>query len=293
MLSRIIAFPFMVGLIIAGYMAFEYDPSYSKYIIPNVLALAAIYMLSPQIDWWWYKRNPPELDDQMKDLLKKNFPWYLELSPENKKAFGDRLGLYIMGTEFIPKVFEVVPEEVKGFIAASLIRMTMGKNNYRLPKFERVVVYPTAFLSPQHPKKWHASEIFEEDGVVIFSIEQLIPGCENPKRSYNVAMHEFAKVFMLEYPNLKYPTANEDTWEDLHKISKYSKKYLDEYIGLEQSDPLPVMINHFFNFSKEFQEVLPKEFDLLKLVFNIDPSNQYEPVLDKSGLKSLAEVSGV
>ena len=160
MLARILSIPFVAMFLVFLYLTWEVDDSYAIYIPWPVVVLAVIYVLSPQINWWWYVRNPPELDGRMRQLFQQRYPFYHELSLENKKRFRERVALFKIGTEFMPQAMEEVPEDIKGFVAANAVRLTLGLPDYMFPSFEKVVIYPKPFPSPQYPKSFHASEIF-------------------------------------------------------------------------------------------------------------------------------------
>ena len=214
MLSKFISLPFIIILLFCLYYTWEGDLS-AIYIVPNVIILASIYVLSPQIDWLYYQKNPPEMDGKLRVFLEKLFPFYRNLSPKEKRRFEVRVSLYIIATEFMPKAMEHVPEDIKGLIAANIVMLTFGQKDYRFSNFEKIVVYPHPFPSPQFPKHLHSCEIFEEDGVILFSLEQLVPGATRQTQFYNTALHEYAKIFMLSYPDYSYPKIDNVVTEKL------------------------------------------------------------------------------
>lgn len=63
---------FIIGL---GIVLFEYnyhDGNFvSPYLVIPLIIAAAGYLLAPQLDWWWYKRFPLNLDDKIKPFLKR------------------------------------------------------------------------------------------------------------------------------------------------------------------------------------------------------------------------------
>lgn len=281
MLSRIIAFPFVLGLAYALYSAWETNGASAIYMVPCVIALVLIYMFSPQIDWWYYKRNPPELDEQMQLLLTKHFDYYQRLSADEKKRFRDRVSLYMIANEFMPAPgMEGVATDVKGFIAASLVQLTFGLEDYRLTKFEHIITYPKPFPSPQYPENFHTSEIFEEDGVIMFSIRQLMQGIFEDTH-YHIGLHEYANAFINSH-KLDYPEMTEDIWEKLEAISGFSKTAIHEYINLPKIDPLSVSMHHFFRFSEQMKSQLPDMYKRFTEIFNQDPTQRENPVINKS-----------
>ncbi|MEL6868095.1 MAG: zinc-dependent peptidase [Bacteroidota bacterium] len=281
MLSRVLAVPFVLGLLLCVYLAWESDESYAAYIIPQALSLVVIYIFQPQIDWWWYNRRPPEVDHQLRQILDRYLAFYQRLSEGNKKRFRERVALYVFANDFMAKVFDEVPEDIKGIIATNIVQLTFGQSDYRMDTFERIVVYPQPFPSPQYPTKRHASEIFEEDGVILFSAEQLMAGTLNPKKNYNIGLHEYAKIFILTHPKISFPKYDDFIWEKLEMISGFSREFVEAYIGLPDVDPLPVSMTYFICFPVKFKEILPNAYQDFVKILNLNPINQHDPVVDK------------
>ncbi len=279
MLSRYLVFPFAIGAIISLYLVWEGNIS-PVYIIPFVMTTVIILVMSPQIDWWWALRNPPPIDPKLEGFLRKFFPYYQQLSLPAKKRFADRVSLYLMAVEFIPKVMDDVPEDIKGLIAANVVMLTFGQEDYLLSQFEKIVIYPHPFPSPQYPKTFHSTENFEEDGVLLFSLEQLIPGATQKTKFYNITLHEYINIFILIYKDFQYPTFEENIWEDLKLISGFRMEAVKNYIGLPSLEPLPVAINYFFTFPQKFQEILPKHYIAFQNIFNQNPVEGTFPVVD-------------
>jgi len=268
MLAKIIAVPFMVVALVFLYLAMEVDGTYGFYTLFPVMALSVIYVFSPQINWWWYQRNPPELKAPVRQLLNARFPFYQSLSAANKKRFRVRMTLYMEANDFIAQGTENIPQDVKSVIAANAVWLTFGLADFLLNPFEHIVVYPHPFPSPQFPKNWHTAEIQEEDGVILFAVEQLMKGFWQPRKFYNIGLHEFAKVFVKRYPDKNYPQMGPDCWEKLKQVSGFSYEFISKWIGLPDIEPLPVAIAHFFVFPENFQRELPEEFEAFRSVFN-------------------------
>ena len=271
MLSRIIAAPFIIMALLALYFAWEKDPTYAVYVAPPAVILALIYTLSPQIDWWWYKRRPPKIDPMVETLFNKYFTFYKSLGTTDKKKFRNRVTLFNLSREYMPQGMENVPEDIKGLIASSAVWLTFGLEDYLLSKFEQIILYQHPFPSPQHPEKFHASEIYEEDGVMMFSIEQFMLGYIQTKQYYHIGLHEFAKVFMVSFPDERYPSFGADFWEKLPQISGLKKESIEKFIGLPQDDILPVAIVHFFTHATRFKMFYPSEYATFQGIFKQDP----------------------
>ncbi|MEO0775054.1 MAG: hypothetical protein AAF146_00745 [Bacteroidota bacterium] len=283
MLSRLLYLPFVAAMIISLYLTFEVDEGYSWYIIPPVVALSAIYFLSPQIDWWWYLRHPPVMNQKLSELIHRMNPFYAALSPEDKKRFQDRVELYVRANAYISKGIKedgVPPDEVVYFVATCITQLTFGLVDFRLPLFERIVIYPAPFPSPQFPEHIHASEIFAEDGVLIFAVHPLMEGIIRPDQ-YNIGFHEYAQAFIVSYPDAAYARREEVNWEILEAISGFSEEKIRKTIGLDLVDQRAVCIHHFFHFARSFREHLPDLYERHRSIFNLDPLRAGSPIVDR------------
>ena len=287
MLSRILALPFVLGVGVFLYLAWEVDTRWAIYMVPFVLILVAIYVFEPQIDWWWVQRNPIDLDPPLIDLLEKGFPYYAGLSDENKIRFRKRMSLYMAAITWIPKGPETVPEDIKGVLAANVTQLMFGHEDYRLSQFERIVIYPKVFISPQHQQHIHASETHVEDKVLLFGAEKLMHSSLQSHLYYNLGLHEYAKVYLVSHPDNDYPKLDDNIWPDLEKICGFTKKKIVEFIGLPDLDPLQVSITLFFCFPEKFAVQLPDVFNSLSKIFNQDPRNKTSPVIDESNSNSI------
>jgi len=278
MLSKILAFVFALGALIFLYLAFKVDSSYAIYMVPFAVVVAVIYVLSPQIDWWKAQKKPPEIDARLRKLLHENFAFYHHLSVDGKQRFRDRMALFMLAHDYMPMAMESVPEDIKGIVAANAVQLTFGQQDFLLEKFEKVILYPHPFPSPQFPEHLHASETYAEDGVVIFSIQHLMNGFLRPKQYFNVGLHEYAQVFMLSYPNLDYPEPGEDIWEKLEQIGGYDKEKLQDWLGLPSLNPLSISMVYFFTYPAEFRRLLPKLFEQYSELFNLNLLEAHQPI---------------
>lgn len=277
--ARLLSLPFVIVAFFFLYLTWEKDESYSLYIVPPVLVLALIYVFSPQINWWWYKRNPPDLDPPLRLLLERFYSFYQHLTPPRQQRFRERLALYNLSVEFMPQAMERVPEDVKGVVAAAAVTLTFGMeddSDWRLSAFERVVVYPRPFPSPQYPEQFHASEVFEEDGVILFAAEQLMLGFTQPYRHLNLGLYEYARVFAAQHPEAPWPQLPPDIWSHLEAVSGISYQQVQAWINLPESeiDPLAVTVAHFLLFPRAFRMALPGIFDALESILGFDPGGK-------------------
>ena len=259
--------PFFIAAAVFTYMTLEINNKYSWYIVPNVVAIAIIYMSSPQIDWWWYQRRPPKLPQGIVKMFLARLPFFQRLNAEEKTKFCHRVALYIEANEFIPKGMEEMPLDIKAVVAASVVQLTFRQEDYLLNKFEHIIVYPHPFPSPQY-NEWHACEIFEEDGVIMFSAEQLMAGFAQPDKFFHIGFYEYAKVFMRCHPEITMPELPADIWEKLQLISRFPQAAVERWIGLKDLNVTAVAISHYFVFGENFKAVLPEIHHSFQKIFN-------------------------
>lgn len=270
MFSNYIAAPFVFLSIFFLYMAWEHDSDYAVWLIPSALISTMIYVFAPQINWWWYNRRPPKLEPGLVRMLERFSGFYKRLSSADKQKFQNRIGLFRMGTDWSPMAFEgeEVPADVQFSLACQAVMLNFKRNNFLFEKFEKVIVYPKPFATPEHPYD-HASELFEPDGCLLFSAEQVLKAYLEPSNWYNVGMHEYARAFVLSNPDAPFPAfAGDEVWEKLQQASGMPRGHVESVIGIRGSlEPLPVAIHHYFIFPDRFREVFAAEAAVFDGIF--------------------------
>ncbi len=257
----------IIAAALFAYSHFYEAPNFAIYAIIPFLPAAVVFILAPQINWWWYTKNPPSIDNSLKVILQTKLSFYQSLSAADKKKFEERVTLFIMAKQFMPKIHDVVPEDMKAIIAASAVMLTFDKEeNWLFDKYEQYVIYPHPFPTPQY-ETWHICEHFEEDGVMLFSAEHLLHGFFEPHQYYQIALHEFVNVFLEDYSGTEYPQFGEEHWAAFEKISNFSEEKTKAYIGLPNINPASIGTTLFFTHREIFAKVLPKEFEALKGIF--------------------------
>ena len=271
MFANLLALPFLLGTLSFLYLAWNVDSSYAPWMVPFLIVGALIVILSPQINWWWYRRNPPRLSPGLTNLLSRFCGFYQTLSPADQKKFESRIGLFRMGTNWTPIGWQedFLPPDVELALAAQAVSLTFHREQFLFPAFEKVIVYPRLFPSPEYPYP-HASELYAPDGCLIFSAENVMHAFFNPGKYYQVGLHEYASAFVMAYPREPWPELDAtNIWQQLELASGMSKSHLETAIGLSDPDPLAVAIHHFFVFPDYFKKVLTVEHTALAKIFSV------------------------
>lgn len=275
--TRILAIPFVLLLALMLYLSLAVDERFSVVIIFCTVTLAMLFVFSPQIDWWWYSRRPPELEDTFRQFLRQRHPFYMDLSPEEKLKFRQRIALFRLAKDFMPQGMEEVPDDIRFFIALNGVHLTFGWDDYLLPEYEKIIIYLHPFPSPQYPDRFHASEIFKEDGVMMFSAQHLVKGVMEPRRYFPVGLYEMAKVAIQGYPQKPWPRMPEDSWERLQRISGVGRDALVQYMNLDDLAPLPVSIVYFLTSPELLRREWPELFGKLNGVLMTYATSGTEP----------------
>ena len=256
--SKIVAFPLIIALLVILYLIYDrYMESIVLFLVVDVVLLALIFVMAPQIDWLGYKIWTPQLQAPIVELIYKHFPSYRQLSLEDKKVFRDRVTLYMRAHDFQGKGLDSFPEDIKGVLGATAVMYTFSKEKFLLPNYEHIFAYAHPFPSPLYPFQMHNSELHQEDGVLLINIQACMQGLMFPQTTFNVLFHEYAKIYIEHFPDIS--AALKTNWGELQAISGWPKEYIDKTIGIPQDDPEAVLLNYYFTFPEKTAAALGEE----------------------------------
>lgn len=246
-------------------------------VVPIVLA----GIFKDQIDWWYYKRNPQMLHPKMRNFVLRFMPYFKNLSEESRIRFEKRMSLLMLSKSYEKKGMDAVPEDLKGWIAANITKLTYGLNEYLFPKFEIVVLYPQKFPSP-NIKTFHTSEVFEDGsfGGVIFAVDHLMSSLQNPQQ-YNIIIHEYANALWKlndwsEKEFLEHVTPQ--NLQLLAKIRGISLQQVQQFLGKPKINFFAVAIEHFFYNPNALKQYIPELYKEICFKLNQDPIDTSNPV---------------
>lgn len=260
--SRILSGPFVIGLLVMAYLVYKNPLSnLLGWALVPLIGLALIYMFQPQIDYWWMSRNPVELDLPIKNMLTSTNPRYQQMKAGEREEFEKRLVLFSEGREFFGKTMEAdnssVPIDIKNMICQIPVMMTLGRDKVGFKNWERVVLYKHPFGTPIN-KFLHTMETHGEDGVVILSLEHVDKALLQKGHHYDVAWHAYSEAFIKDHPKEAYPDLPGDVWKSIERISPQNQQVILGTLGFPSIDPMPVLINLYFNYPDAFAKELPQ-----------------------------------
>jgi len=272
MIAKRLAIPFVIWVVIVLILAFAYEMyGVGVWIIPPIIILTAIYVFSPQIDWWWYKRNPPDLDPKLKQFLHRVSPFYRSLKPEGKDRFEKRVFFYLLGNDFSGMNMEDgVPEDMKAAISIYPVTMTFNQEDFMMNPFERIVLYKHPFPSP-NMRFLHACETNQEDGVILFSIEQLLQSQLNPSAFIDIGFYEYAHVYTYKFGDtLEDLGLKEADWEIVNEVQGLNKDNISKFTGFEEPSLLGSLTAVFFTNPINLKKLFPDMYSRLARYYNMD-----------------------
>ncbi|MEL6669996.1 MAG: hypothetical protein AAFO91_03125 [Bacteroidota bacterium] len=231
--------------------------------IPIMVAIALVYMFGPQIKWWYWGKYPPDLSSRYAPLLDR-FPFYLSLGPAQKRDFRAKAFLFRANTVYKAMAMPRVPEDIQVFLAASAACIFSGIEEPDYDKADVVVAYPHPFPSPQI-EALHRSEFFARDGVLIFSVPDLVQSVVEPASFIQLGLYEYARVFLAEYGRLGFPSLN---WEQIEEISAFKQQPAEKWHGSGTLDVTAVSLVLYFTHKNKFESTFPEVFSELTSELN-------------------------
>lgn len=280
MLTVRLAIPFLV--IIALTAIFVENETIKAIVIGVcVVPIGLVYMFKPQLDWWYYQRNPQMLHPKMRNVLLRFSSYFEKLQGDVRIRFEQRMFMIMQSRAYEKKNLETIPEDLKGLIAGVYTQLTLGLEEYFTPKYEMIVLYPQKFPSPKIPV-FHTSEVFEDGhyGGVVFAVNHAVNALQDPNH-YNIVMHEFSNLLWTikgwdEKAFLEFATKENLT--AMAKIRGFSFPQIQKFIGKPQINFYAVAIEHFFAVPDSFKQFLPEFYQAIANQLNQDPTNKSNPI---------------
>jgi hypothetical protein len=261
--SRILLLPFFLLFCALGYYSWENDGDNNLWLLFPLVSIAIIYVLSPQIDWFYYKKFTPELDNIQKQILLTGCPFYVNLNAGKKIIFEKRCFLMLLAIDFQSQSEESLPEDFKLMAILPAVMLTFEEENFLFRGYEKMIIYPNAFPSPRYPDHFHHSETFAEDGVLLFSAQSIFQGYIDPINHYPVTAHEWSKIYIAQNNALDWPQGDSSWWKVLEEISGWDKACIFQCIGRPDIELLPVVLVHLLYFPISAMEKFPDIYQLL------------------------------
>jgi MtfA peptidase len=216
------------------------------------------------------------------DFYSKRLNYYNHLPEKGKERFLYRAFSMHSNFTIVGRGGFEVTEEVKLFVLAAYIQLTLGIRSYSLPIFRTIIIYPDSYKNP-FTGKIHDGEV-NPRGVIVLSWKRLVKGYENPTDCINLGLHEMAhalkyaisKSKSFEYDiELKMSSFTSLSMVEIDKMNSNHESYLRNYAGTNSSEFFAVAVEHFFESPVELRSNLPKVYNGLVTLLKQDPAIGY------------------
>ena len=268
-LSNVLILPIVISAILIFYLSEHYDdPDATVWIFVPAFILTAVLIFKPQIDYWWHTKYPVPLDRPVKEWISNYVTFYSQLTEEDKEKFENRLSLYMEGREFksIGKEQRDVPEDIKGMIGSMAVMATFNSEDFLLGEYDRIFIYKHPFPSPMM-KFLHSVEVNHEDGVLIFSLEHLLPGLTRSRNFFNICLYAYLDGYFHLHDHLMSDQFIL-SWQDIEKSGKLTKEHIKSVTGLEDFNLFALAGVNYFTFPVVMQSNKPDLYNYFNRVFN-------------------------
>jgi hypothetical protein len=255
-LSRILLIILGIPTAYFAYTLFSvYKSSYSFMLIPLGMMVAVTIVFQSQIDSWWIKKSKPKMDATLQSILEKKVIGYNKLFTTSHYQPEDHL-IYTYDCDFIGQGLENIPDDLKHLITAYAFYFGKQQHKKWPGHYDRIVLYKHPFLTPTFDSQAHAVEHHLDDGVIIFSLEQLMAAIERRGQFYNVLIHGFADAFLDLYP-VSSELPDKVIWERLSTIGIHQSQ-IAAIIGLDEINVMAVVSNAYIHDQETLEDLFPE-----------------------------------
>lgn len=243
---------------------------FNKFIEP---AYAIIFKKPLLVHFYLF---PSKFSPEQKSFMLKEFPFYKRLSPKKQRYFENRVKCFLERHKFLGKDIEVTAG-MKFLIAGTYVMLTFGFRNYLTGLLKTIVIYPDIYFSETNGTH-HKGEFNPKIKTVAFSWQHFIEGHQSINDNVNLGLHEFAHVIHLH--SIKSRDVNASIFfDEFTSITKLlqdenftknliEKDYFRKYAFENQYEFLAVILEHFFESPRDFENHFPDLFQKVKRMIN-------------------------
>lgn len=220
------------------------------------------------------------LQPKYQPYLNRYFKFYRNLDAANKRLFERRVQFFIDLKTFIPRGgLRSVSPEMKALIAGSAIQITFGYPNVYFRHFNRILVYPDAYLN-KYTKKHHKGEV-NVKGIIVLSMKSLLHGWIDDNDGVNLGLHEMAHALSIEnlVRNNEFNFIDANIIRSLKALAipEMNKIKIDQYSIFRSygatnfREFFAVATEVFFEQPDTFNTYHPQMFEIMVKLLNINP----------------------
>jgi hypothetical protein len=205
---------------------------------------------------------------------------YHYFSTEQRKIFLERFAWFKSKKHFIFYGNIGNKEEIKAYVSASAVLLTLGMVNYRFERsIKRIIVYPSDYYS-RISRNHHVGEYNPRLRTLVFSAESLKDGFSIPNDNVNLGIHEVAHALMIE--TFRKPSFEARRFQKgLAKIKELydsetfttqlaNSHYFRDYGKTNFVEFFAVIAENFVETPLEFKQQFPYVFEIVRTMLNMD-----------------------
>jgi Mlc titration factor MtfA (ptsG expression regulator) len=221
-----------------------------------------------------------------------SMPYYLRLSPLERRRFEIRVQLFINSKKFISRGKDFpLTDEMIAKIAISAVEISFGFPKMDYEHFSRILIYPTDYYS-NITRNYHAGEV-NLRGFIVLSWRSFEAGYADYKDGKNLGIHEMAHALKLEnrIQNGDYRFLDAElikqlqvelkTLQDLPKGK--ASKIIRNYGLLNVHEFFAVLCENFFERPELLHEYHESLYDLMTNILLQNPLKEESQLAHSSG----------
>ncbi|RIV46844.1 zinc-dependent peptidase [Flagellimonas pelagia] len=202
------------------------------------------------------------------------------LNSDQRRTFLERFAWFKSKKPFIFYGNIENKEEIKAYVTASAVLLTLGMNNYRFEKsIVRVIIYPSKYYS-KISRRHHIGEYNPRLRTLVFSAEGLKDGFGIPNDNVNLGVHEVAHALMIE--TLRKPSFEAKSFQvglakikELFESDAFSERlsqstYFREYGQTNFVEFFAVITENFVETPQMFKQDFPDLYEIVRRMYNFD-----------------------
>jgi len=248
--------------------------AYDWMILLPIIAIGAALALAPQLRWRYWQTHAPDLPVEMAALLDR-FDLYRRLDLDGKREFRRRTFLLRERFHFHGEAIEEIPDDIRIMVAASAATVGFHREDFLLGKFETVVFYRHYFPTPVH-EMLHCSELHEEDGAIIWTLNVFLRACVEPKKYFHLGLYEYGRALFSLEPALRAQIEKSALgYDEIDALTGFTEAKLKKFIGLPELDTTAITLVLYHTHREEVKKLYPgvlAEMDTMFLSKRLRPT---------------------
>lgn len=223
---------------------------------------------------------------EVESILEKHYQYYVQLDQSLKEAFLKRIHHFMDAKTFIIKSSEGY-REMPVLVSAAAIQLTFGLNDYLLPFYKYIRIYPQAYVSDEDFFKVLAGNV--QNNVITVAWNQFLKDNENLTDGSNVGLHEMSHALYFQKLVIESDEARDFCRSYNHLLSACKEAYQTEisgeknlyssYADTDLQEFWAESVEIFFEKPTELNNQYPSVYEAMKTLLCQDPSNKVYPVI--------------